>query len=309
MRPQSQKIALFAASLVAIFATAPSAFAQDWKGVGRIQGALTDEDGKPVADATVKADCPERGGGTTMKTDKKGRWVLAGIAACSWNFDFVAEGYETKKVTVRLPSESARIPSVDMSLKRSGPPPELKAAAEKADVAYKAGRYDDARAEYEKLLAMRPDLAAMINQQIGFSYIQEKRYDKALEYLDKVLAADPTNAQIRAIAAQAALEGKMLDRAKDLLSGLDDTKITNPDVFFNMGVQFLNAGQVPLAIEYFSKAIRVDPNYVDGYYRRALGYLGQGKNAEARADFQKVIELQPDGEMAAMAKKALDQLQ
>ncbi len=47
---------------------------------------------------------------------------------------------------------------------------------------------------------------------------------------------------------------------------------------------------------------------MDSYYRRALAYLGQGKSAEAKADLQKVVELQPDGEMSAMAKKALEQL-
>jgi tetratricopeptide (TPR) repeat protein len=309
MRPHSQELPLLAASLLAIFATVPYAAAQDWRGNGRFQGVLTDEGGKPLVDATVKADCPERGGGTTLKTDKKGRWVLAGVVACSWELDFEAEGYETKKVTVRLPGESVRIPTVEMSLKRSGPPPELQAAAEKAEAAYKAGRYDEARAEYERLLALRPDLAARVNQQIGFSYIQEKRYDKALEYLEKVLADDPTNAQIRAIAAQAALEGKMLDKARELLATLDESKITNPDIFFNMGVDFLNGGQIPLAIDYFGKAIRVDPSHVDAYYRRALGYLGQGKTAEAKADFQKVVELQPAGEMATMSRKALEQIQ
>jgi hypothetical protein len=30
--------------------------------------------------------------------------------------------------------------------------------------------------------------------------------------------------------------------------------------------------------------------------------------AEARPDFQKVVELQPEGEMAAMARKALEQI-
>jgi len=307
MCPRFQRLPL-AASLLASFAIAPFAFAQDWRGTGRIQGVLTDEDGKPLVGATVKAHCPERGGGTTLKTGKKGRWVLGGVAACSWDFDFEADGYETNKVTVRLPGESVRIPSVEMSLKRSGPPPELKAAAEKADAAYKAGRYEEARAEYEELLSMRPDLAPTINQQIGFSYIQEKRHDKALEYLERVMAADPTNAPIRAIAAQAALEGQMLDRAKALLAELDDTKITNPDVFFNMGASFQNAGQVPLAIEYFGKAIRVDPTHVDAYYRRALGQLGLGKRAEARADFEKVLELQAEGPMADMARKALEQI-
>lgn len=47
---------------------------------------------------------------------------------------------------------------------------------------------------------------------------------------------------------------------------------------------------------------------VTANYRRGLAYLGQGKTAEAKADFQKVVELQPTSEMGAMSKKALDQL-
>jgi tetratricopeptide (TPR) repeat protein len=145
----------------------------------------------------------------------------------------------------------------------------------------------------------------MCYQQIGFSYVQEKQYDKALEYLDKVLAVEPGSNQIRAIAAQAALEGKMVDRARQYLAGLDETKITNPDVFYNVGVNFLNAGETADAIAYFGKTIALDPKHVDAYYRRGLAYLGQGKNEEAKADFQKVLELQPEGDMANMAKKAL----
>jgi tetratricopeptide (TPR) repeat protein len=281
---------------------------QDWRGNGRFDGFVTDESGKPLADVTIKADCPERGGGTTLKSDKKGHWVLGGVVACAWELDFSLEGYETSKGRVNLPSESGQIKPVLVTLKKSGPPPELKAAAEKADAAYKAGRFAEARAEYEKLLTMRPELATTINQQIGFSYIQEKQYEKAIEYLDKALAADPGNTQIRAIAAQAALEGKMVDRARQLLGALDETKITNPDVFFNMGVNFFNAGETSDAIAYFGKAIAVDPKYVDAYYRRALGYLGQGKTAEAKADFQKVVELQPEGDMGTMSKKALEQI-
>jgi tetratricopeptide (TPR) repeat protein len=287
---------------------ASSVPAQDWRGNGRFEGLVTDESGKPLVDVTIKADCPERGGGTTLKSDKKGRWVLGGVVACSWNLDLSADGYETKKISVDLPGEAARLKPVSVSLKKSGPSPELKAAAEKADAAYKAGRFEEARAEYEKVLAAKPELGPMVNQQIGFSYIQEKQYEKAVEYLDKVLAVDPANAQVRAIAAQAALEGRMVDRSRQLLALLDETKITNPDVFFNMGVNFLNAGETADAVGYFGKALKVDPAYVDAYYRRALGNLQLGKTAESRADFQKVVELQPDGEMASMSRKALEQL-
>ena len=35
----------------------------------------------------MKLELPERGGGTTVKTDKKGKWAVAGVAAGNWNVD------------------------------------------------------------------------------------------------------------------------------------------------------------------------------------------------------------------------------
>jgi len=310
MRPRNFPCATLCALGVLLACATPPTPAQDWKGTGRIEGVVMDEAGQPIPDATLQASCAARGGGTTIKSDQKGRWVLGGIVGCNWAFDISAPGYETRQIAVRLPGEGARLQPVKVPLKKAaaGASPELVAAAAKADAAYKEGRFDEARAEYEKLLALRPDLAPTIHQQIGFAYVQEKQYAKAVESLEKVLAADPGNAQIRAIAAQAALEGRMVDKAREFLAGLDETQIHSPDVFFNMGVNFFNAGAVQDSIAYFGKTVVLDPAYVDAYYRRALAYLGQGQTAEAKADFQKVVELQADGEMGTMSKKALEQL-
>jgi tetratricopeptide (TPR) repeat protein len=297
-------------ALHVLLAVSVVASAQDWKGTGRLEGVITTDAGEPIAGARIKAHCEARGGGTTLQSDKKGRFVLGGVVGCNWAFDISAAGYETRQISVRLPGEAARIPPVKVPLKKAaaaGASPELLAAAAKADAAYKEGRFAEARAEYEKLLALRPEVAATAYQQIGFSYVQEKEYAKAVEYLEKVLAVDPGNAQIRAVAAQAALEGKMLDKARALLASLDEAQLQNPDVFFNMGINFFNAGEIQDAIVYFGKTLAKDPAYTDAYYRRALAYLGQGKTAEARSDFQKVIEVEPDGEMAKMSKRALEQ--
>jgi regulator of sirC expression with transglutaminase-like and TPR domain len=70
----------------------------------------------------------------------------------------------------------------------------------------------------------------------------------------------------------------------------------------------LNAQKPEEAIRYLNKAVTVDPAYVDGYFQRGLAYLGLQKTAEAKADFQKVIELAPTGAHAETAKKALQQL-
>ena len=47
-------------------------------------------------------------------------------------------------------------------------------------------------------------------------------------------------------------------------------------MFFNLGRQPVNAGATR-GREFFGKAIALDPAYVDGYYRRGLGYLQLGK--------------------------------
>ena len=178
----------------------------------------------------------------------------------------------------------------------------------KADEAYKAGRFAEAQAEYEKLLALRPDLATTIHQQMGFSLVQQKKYPEALEHLQKVLDADPANAPIRVIAAQAALSGGLVDRGLSLLKALDESAIKTPDVFFNLGVALINANRPEDAIPYFGKSIALDAAYADGYFRRGLAYLQLGKMAEAKADLQKFVELAPTGAEADLARKALTQL-
>src|SRR5687767_14614454 len=122
------------AALGALFAVCGAASAQDWRGMGRIEGTVVDEAGQPVPDATLKATCAERGGGTAIKSDKKGRWILGGVVGCNWAFDIEAAGYQPRQIAVRLPAESARLQPVRVPLKKaaaaaSGPSPELQALA------------------------------------------------------------------------------------------------------------------------------------------------------------------------------------
>jgi tetratricopeptide (TPR) repeat protein len=296
--------------VAAALALSAPAVAQDWKGMGRLEGRVLDPDGKPLPDVTVKMNLPSRGG-TTIKTDKKGRWAIGGIASGAWQIDLEAPGYVVKKITLNLPTESARLAPVDVKLEKAaptGPPPEVREALEKGDAAFKEGRFAEARAEYEKLLALRPPLADTLYRQIAFTYSREGNYAKEVEYLEKVLQSNPADLNMKLLTAQEALQGGMLDKGLEMLKGIDDSTIKDPAVFYNVAVLLRNAQKPEEAIVYLTKAITVDPAYVDGYFQRGLAYLGLQKTAEAKADFQKVIELAPTGAQAETAKKALQQL-
>ena len=71
----------------------------------------------------------------------------------------------------------------------------------------------------------------------------------------------------------------------------------------NLGIQEYEKGNYEKAIEYFSKAIELKPDYAEAYYNRGLAYLKTGSKytAEGRknlnnaiADFSKAIELKPN---------------
>jgi tetratricopeptide (TPR) repeat protein len=299
--------------VAAALAVASPALAQDWRGAGRMEGRVLDADGKPLPGVTVKLNLPERGGGTTVKTDKKGHWAVGGITSGAWEVDFEAPGYTVKKINVNLPSEASRLAPIEVKLDKAvaaGPPPEVRAALEKGDAAFKEGRFGEARAEYEKLaaLGLGPEVGATLNRQIAYTYSREGNYAKAVEYLEKVIESDPTNTSLKLIAAQEALRGGMLDKGLAMLKGVDDSSIKEPEVFYNIAALLLNAQKAEEAVTYLTKAVTVDPTYVDGYFQRGLAYLGLQKYAEAKADFNKVIELAPTGPQADTAKKALAQI-
>jgi tetratricopeptide (TPR) repeat protein len=285
--------------------------AQDWKGMGRLEGKVLDPDGKPVEGATVKLDLPERGGGPTLKTDKKGKWAVGGIVAGKWNADIEAAGFALKKVYINLPSESTRVPPLEVKLERAapaGPSPELLAAVSKGDAAYKEGRFAEARTEYEKVLALKPELSATLHEMIARCYSQEGDYGKSAEHLQHVVDADPTNVKLKILLAQEALRANQLDRGMAVLKSIDETAVTDPEIFYNVAVILLNQNRAEDAIPYLSKSVTLDPAYVDGYFQRGLAYLGQGKTAEARTDFKKVLELAPTSPQGETAKKALEQI-
>jgi Tfp pilus assembly protein PilF len=302
-----------AAGILAVLAI--PARAQDWKGgVERLEGHVLDASGQPIEGASVKLELPGRGG-TTLKTDKKGKFAILGLTGGLWNLDVTAPGFVAKPLQVPVPlPPGPRV--VEIKLEKAqvaGPSPEVMAALQRADADFDAGRFSEALVEYEKALAdpkiaAQPSAAKTLHFRIARCLSHEQQYAKEMEHLQAVADADPTDTMVLSLMAQEAMKAGMNDRAIEILAKVDDGSIKDPNIYFNVGVMFLNQQKQDEAVKYFTKAVAVDPTFVDGYFQRGLVYIGQQKNAEAKADFQKVVELQPSGQQTEIAKKALDQI-
>ena len=63
---------------------------------------------------------------------------------------------------------------------------------------------------------------------------------------------------------------------------------------FNEGINNRNLRNYEQAIEYFTKAIKIDPKYIDAYHWRGITYNDLKKYDEAINDFNNTIKLSPE---------------
>lgn len=307
--------------LVLLMASVASA--QEWRGgTARVEGTVKNVNGDPVEGAKVSLRWGRSShGGPDLRTDKKGHWAILGIAGGPWNVDFEAAGYQTKKISISL-SETARNPIVEIRLEPEVAQAtqareeilvggkkiskEAAAALEAGNAALEKKDYAAAREHYLKALPELPDNTALL-MRIALAFEADDKPDEALDYARQVIEKEPENVNARLTIAGIELERGHLDAAREALSGVPEEKFT-ASMYLNMGIIMFNKSNLPMAEDYFSKAIAKKADVADAYYFRGLTRTQAKRAVEARADFLKYLELEPSGKEAGTVKAILDTL-
>lgn len=178
-----------------------------------------------------------------------------------------------------------------------------------------------AAADLEKALPQipgdTPDLQTVRNQVQQLqaqAYYRSGELKKSIALLEALNRTDPFTApdagQLgrQLLLANLYLENGQLEEAKSLLDKLPAGAVSDPTVYINVGILFLNKKNPENAAAYFSKAVDLDAKRAESFYYRGLAEVQLKKNAEARADFEKVLALSPDSPEARDAKQMLDSL-
>jgi tetratricopeptide (TPR) repeat protein len=296
----------FIAVVVAFVSSA--ALAQN-RGEGRIYGTVKDASGQPVEGAVVKAVKEGQTAPLTAKTNKKGEWSIGGMAGGTWNVDVSKDGFETKSVSVPV-SEMERAPAMNITLakKAADPNAEIQAEVKKGDALFDQKQYVESRKVYEDLITKYPD-AWQLELRIARSLEAEGKKEEALTHMQAALAKDPNNVEIKLYIAGMMMDLKKDDEARKLLDTIDMSKVSDPVLFLNAGISLINQGKAADAKAIFDKVIEHFPNAPEGYYYRGRANLAMNSFPEAKADLQKFVSMaKPDDPAVAEAKKILEQL-
>lgn len=296
--------------IVSALAVASLLFAQAWRGKGRVKGLVTDTDGLPVAQATVKLFHVKAGSGFEVKTDDKGEWAGNWLRNGLWYIDFEKEGYIPKKISLEI-HETIKNPDNAVSLKKAKAPllpKELLDQLDKGNRLYAEGKFDEAVAEYGAILDRRPEFY-QVNINIGNALMKKEDYAGALTHYELVLDKDPSNAEALISAGNCHVELKDFPKALEAFGRIDLEDIADPVTLYNIGLIFFDNGDADKAVAYWAHSVKVKSDFLDSYYQLGLAQLRRNESALALEAFKKYLELDSESEKADQVRTFVNYLE
>jgi tetratricopeptide (TPR) repeat protein len=326
---------LSATVAIALVGAALPALAQ---GTAHLRGKVVDETGKPVPQAEVVLEfVGDLKQSYKVMTDRMGEWVKTGMIATpgTWNITVTSgkkTGYlsgvrnkigEMTRVAEIVISEGAanaatKAPagmSSDEIAKRNKRQLELEALSTAINTAFDAGNYDEAMAKLEQM-AKEPEMAAnaralsAVHAKMGDVHAKKNDLKAAEAAYLKAIEVDATQPSPYAALATIYNEQKKFDEATKMgakaaeLMGASGS--TDPTAMYNQGVIYWNQGKAAEAKAEWEKAIKIDPKMSDAYYWLGMANVNLGKIPEAKTAFNEYLKLAPTGQHAATVKAILD---
>jgi tetratricopeptide (TPR) repeat protein len=285
-------------------------------GEARLTGKVTDPAGKPLTDVTITVTSATQAKNfkTTAKTDKNGNFTIFLLdGTIPYKFSFAKDGFVGYEETIKLklvPEKNTR--EVKLGLAGAAPPPGTggagAAVADPAVAAYNEGamlanegKDAEAIAKIEQAIALKPDLTAGLIA-LAKLYARVGDWPKAINSAVKALEIDAENPELLTLAAEG--YEKTGDKAK--AEEYRKRAPANPGILFNQAATLINAGKDSQAEPLLKQAIGADPAFARAYYELGMIYARSGKNADAKTNLEKYIELEPKGNDVATAKEMLN---
>ncbi|HWQ65609.1 MAG TPA: tetratricopeptide repeat protein [Methanospirillum sp.] len=131
---------------------------------------------------------------------------------------------------------------------------------------------------------------------IGNSQVQSGSYQEAITAYDKAIESDSKNAAAWNGKMSALLFQDKYTEVMELFSDAEKVIPNNPGIWINKGRAEYYAGNMSDAIQSADTALRLEKDNIDAMVLKANGLVDSGKNEEAQALTDRVLELDPQNQ-------------
>ena len=301
-------------------------YGQSWAGRGRLQGQVKDEAGKPVEGAKItlrngnEAVDPKKDGPAVITTDKNGKWSILGLTSGGWGVLIEKPGYIPSEGRVSVNEFAVAQPlvvtlkvipkEVVQKAEKESATGQAKAAIEKGNALLAQDKYAEARASYEEGMAKLEDksLHPAILRAIAQAYFKEGKIDQAIDTLKKSLELAPEDPVTLQLLVNILVGAGRETEAQTYMAKLPQGTKVDANTLLNLGIKSFNSGKMDEALAQFDRVVTENPDLPDAYYYRALVHMNKSQNKEAKADLQKLLQLDPNSKYAKDAQEFLKSL-
>jgi len=290
-----------------------------------MRGKVVDPQGQPAVGAEVKGEfLGDINREWTVKTDKKGEFLRAGLAPGPWKITATLDklvgvnprvqlGLDGANVTVTL-GDAKRAAAAGMSKEEIEAANKKQAAMETdfnaAKMAFDTGDFDAAIASLQKVIVNLPTCAACYLS-LGDAYNKKNDLPNAETAYLKSIELDPAKPGPYGALATIYNGQKKFDEAGKMSAKANELSEAggaggNAQSVYNQGVILWNQSKAVEAEAQFLKATTIDPKLADAFYWLGMCRVNQGKLADAKGPFLEYMKLAPTGQFADQVKGLLD---
>ncbi len=170
-------------------------------------------------------------------------------------------------------------------------------------------KYEQARGLYQQAYDQADDKnKPVILGGIARVYAAEGNNAEAISTLKQVLAANPEDQATTKLLVDLLVAAGREDEAKPYMAKLPQGTAVDANALLNLGIDAYNKKNLTGALGYFDRVVQDHPEMAEAYYYRGLVYLQQSKIPQAKADFQKLLDLDPKNAHAAEVREYLKSL-
>lgn len=122
-----------------------------------------------------------------------------------------------------------------------------------------------------------------------------RRNPIALDYYNTILRIDPSNITTNYAKAKLLQDLGRFEDAIRIYEGIIKTDKSCAECYHNLGAIYLYAKKdLKKALEQFTRAIEINPNYLEAYFARGYTYSKLKDKESAKADYNMCLKIQPN---------------
>jgi tetratricopeptide (TPR) repeat protein len=299
-----------------------------------IKGKVTDQNGKPVADAQVTIQGMDVYRNLTTKTNKKGEYLyILGMQSGLYRVIVRKAGFQPAyKENIRPemqdqsevdftlePGEDQKLPfemtdaereeykkKYEAQEKRRQFSAEVKAHFDNGIKLSDAGDYEGAIKEFNQALELDSTQSGIVAR-IADVYFKMGNNDQALADYKKAIEMNPNDPTLYTnMGVVLSKMGKTAESQEAFKKAASMNPASAAQNYYNLGITLVNSGNSEEAATAFKQAIAADPNYAEAYYQLGMSLSGKQDTIPAAIEaLKKYLQIGQKPDQIEVAKQII----